>query len=185
MKKISYDQIKSYLNYEPAKIGININYKEDIYSFIGKFRSKVKEEDDILHIFCRDEFLSDKELRLFALSNAKKAREFIDDDDELDKFDLILEVLEEYAYENSTNEELTRIKNLAKVAASISKNSAAWWVAIYSAAADSRTAAICSANKLAEWIPIQEDEDNGIQYDFDCDYVPNYYEIINRLIDFL
>lgn len=76
--KITYEIIKSLtLCYEPEKIGILPSYEASIPEFITEFRDKA----DLILVLCRNEFMSDRELRLFAVWCARQNIHLLDEVD--------------------------------------------------------------------------------------------------------
>ena len=107
MKTITYKQIKD-LNpcYEPESIGIDKDYKTSIVDFIDEYRNKVKSKEDIIWVLCRNEFMTDKQLRLFAVWCAKEAMNSIPKDQQDERSLKAIKVAEDFANGKATKEEL-------------------------------------------------------------------------------
>lgn len=58
--------------YDPSEVGIPINEKLSIKDWVLKYRYVVKREEDIIWLICRPDFMSDKDLRLFAVWCARE-----------------------------------------------------------------------------------------------------------------
>ena len=150
--KITYDLIKSFAPcYDPKDIGIMPDYSAPIPEFIEVYRDKVKSQKDIMWVLCRNDFMTDRELRLFAVWSARQVQHLINDERSIN----VLDVAEKYANGLVTNEELSAARSAARSAAqsawSAAESAAAWsaqsaWSA-WSAAAQS---AAWSAQSAAE-----------------------------------
>lgn len=101
--KITYELIKG-LNpcYNPEDIGITKGYSATIPEFIRKYRDKVKKKRDIIWLLCRDKFMTDKELMLFAVWCARQVQHIVDDK----KYTKAIAVAERHANGLATDEEL-------------------------------------------------------------------------------
>ncbi len=132
--KISYQQIKE-LNpcYDPIEIGMKEDYEDSVVNFIKEYREKVKSKNDIHWVLLRKEFLTVKELRLFAVWSARKVQHLMTDDRSIKALD----VAEAFANGNATQEELDSGADAADAA----------WAAL--AAADAARAALAAAD--AAW----------------------------------
>jgi len=108
--QITYELIKSLKPcYRPEDIGITEGYTANIPEFINKYRHKVKNKDDIIWILCHDEFMTDRELRLFAVWCARRVQHLIVNK----KCIHIIDVAERYAKGLATYEELVSAKESA------------------------------------------------------------------------
>ena len=135
--KISYQQIKE-LNpcYDPIEIGMKEDYEDSVVNFIKEYREKVKSKNDIHWVLLRKEFLTVKELRLFAVWSARKVQHLMTDDRSIKALD----VAEAFANGNATQEELDSGADAADAAwAALAAADAAW------AAADAARAALAAA----------------------------------------
>jgi hypothetical protein len=92
----------------------------------------------------KNEFLTDRELRLYAIENTKDVRKYIPEN-ELEKFDAILDVITKYANGNATEEE----RESAWASARESAWESAWASALASAWASARESALESARASA------------------------------------
>jgi len=112
--KITYDLIKSFNPcYEPEEIGITQGYSATIPEFIKEYREKVHDKQDILWTLCRHEFMTDKELRLYAVWCARQVQHLMTDERSVNA----LNVAERYANGLATNEELHTARDDAWAAA--------------------------------------------------------------------
>lgn len=108
--KITYDLIKSfYPCYEPEEIGITQGYSATIPEFVKEYRDKVHDKEDILWTLCRHEFMTDKELRLYAVWCARQVQHLMTDERSINALD----VAERYANGLATDEELETARDAA------------------------------------------------------------------------
>ena len=142
--RITYNLINSFSPcYEPEEIDINAEYSATIPEFINEYRNKVKEKEDIVWTLCRNEFMSDQDLRLFGVWCARKVQYLMKDERSVKALD----IAEKYANGLATDEEL----NAAKAAASDAAGDAAYaaYAAAYAAYAADWTAARAAAMAAA------------------------------------
>ncbi len=128
--EITYELIQS-LNpcYDPLEIGLPINYEDTVVNFIINYRDKVKSKEDILWVLSRHEFMTDREMRLYAVWCARKVQHLMNDDRSIKALD----VAEAYANGNATYEELDAARDARDARA------AAWdaaWAAAWAAQID-------------------------------------------------
>jgi len=144
---ITYKQIKS-LNpcYNPIEIGMSENYEDSIVNFIIEFRTKVKSIDDILWVLCRNDFMTDKELRLYAVWCARKVQHLMKDERSTNALD----VVERFANGEADQQELDVALAAAGPAARATTWVTAGAAALASAVAAARAAALASA-RAAAW----------------------------------
>ena len=158
--KITYDLIKSFNPcYTPEKIGIAQGYSATIPDFIKEYRDKVHNKQDILWTLCRHEFMTDKELRLYAVWCARQIQHLMTDERSINALD----VAERYANGLATREELSTARAAAwdaawdaasRDAARAAAWAAAWavaWAAARDAAWDAAWAAAWDATRDAAW----------------------------------
>ena len=82
MKNITLELINSFEPcYNPEDIGFDDKMSITPIEFIDKFESKVKSKNDLLWILLRNEFLGDKDLRLFAVWCAREALKLVKNPD--------------------------------------------------------------------------------------------------------
>jgi len=130
--KITYKDLKAmHPCYKPEDIGITKDYVATIPEFIKKYRNKVKGKGDIMWALCRKEYMTEKNMRLFAVWCARESLKLIDKPDE--RSINACNVAEKFANGEATQKEL----NTARCAAW----DAAWGVAGNAA----RGAARCAA----------------------------------------
>ena len=118
---ITYKQIKSFNPcYDPKKIGMLEHYDDSVINFIAEFRSKVESMDDILWVLCRNYFMKDKELRLYAVWCARKVQHLMNDQRSINALD----VAERFANGEATQQELDAARDAQ--AAARDARAAAW-----------------------------------------------------------
>jgi len=153
-KKITYNDLKK-MNpcYEPEEIGITKNYSATIPEFIKEYRNKVKQKQDIIWALCRNDYMTDKDMRLFAVWCAREALKLIENPDP--RSVEICNVAERFANGEATQEELSAAGiaacSAARSAAGSAARSAAGtaaWSAAWSAVESARPTA-CSAARSA------------------------------------
>ena len=132
MKTINNELIRSFSPcYDPSEKNIPDDETLTVIEAVAKYRSIVPAKD-IIWVLCRDEFLTDKDLRLFAVWCAREALKL---DSNPDKGSInACDVAERFANGEATSEELA--------AARVAALAAAW----YAASADARDAA-----RFAAW----------------------------------
>ncbi len=101
--KITYKQILSLKPcYHPRKIGMPEDYEATIPEFIKEYRGKVKKKTDIQWILCHRDFMSEKELRLFAVWCARQVQHLTP----LSKGVSVLDIIDKYMNGYVTKKEL-------------------------------------------------------------------------------
>ena len=89
MQKISYKQIMDLDPcYDPGEVGMPKDYEASIVDFIVEYRSRVNSSSDIHWVLCRNEFLSNKELRLFAVWCARQVQRLMKDERSIKALDV-------------------------------------------------------------------------------------------------
>ena len=149
MKKqtISYKEIMGFNPcYDPVEIGMPKNYEASIVDFIGEYRIKVAEKNDIVWVLVRKKYLSGKELRLFATCCARQVQHLMKDSRSIKALD----VAEKYANGEASKSDLTEA-NAAAFAAAAAAAAAydAAYDAAYARAADAARAAAFAADDAA------------------------------------
>jgi hypothetical protein len=146
-KRINNKLIRSFNPcYDPSEIGIPDKESLSISSWIKKYREQVKNKGDIFWLICRNDFLSDRDLRLFAVWCAResfKLQEVVDQ-----RSIEACNVAERFAMGNATVKELAAAESAAESAA----RGAAWgaaWDAAWSAAESAAESAAWGAARNA------------------------------------
>lgn len=136
MKIINNDLIRS-LNpcYDPSTKGIPDNETLTVHEWVEKYRNVVPAQD-IIWLLLRNEFYTDKQLRLFAVWCTREALKMVDNPDQ--RSVSACDIAERYANGESTDEEL----RAARVAA---------WDAAWDAARDAVWDAVWAAARAAAW----------------------------------
>ena len=148
-KKIRYnDLVKMNPCYIPEDIGITKGYSATIPEFIKEYRDKVKSKEDIIWVICRKEYMSDKDLRLFAVWCAREALKLDDNPDE--RSINACNVAESFANGQANRGELDAAKDAARAAARAAARDAAWGAA-RDAARDAAWDAAWDAARAAAW----------------------------------
>ena len=103
--KITLELINSFTPcYNPEDIGFTKDLELTPLEFIEQFEEKVESKDDIFWLLCRNEFMSDKDLRLFAVWCAREALKLIENPDK--RSIEACNVAEKYANGEATVEQL-------------------------------------------------------------------------------
>ena len=132
MKKVTYQQIKDFKPcYDPIKF-IPENWEGTALDILNISECPI---NDRLWVILRNEFFSDKELRLFAVWCARQALSIPGNESEI--CSNTCDVAERYANGNATYEELIAASAAAREAALLAARLAAW----YAASDDAREAA--------------------------------------------
>ena len=120
--------------YDPSELGIPEDDELPVAEWVKKYRNTVKSQADIVWLLCHNEFLSDKDLRLFSVWCAREALKLVNNPD-VRSVDAC-NVAERYANGEASCEELEAAESAARSAA----ESAAWsaaesasWSAAWSA----------------------------------------------------
>ena len=120
-KKVTYkDIIKFNACYDPIEIGMPKTYSDTIPNFIKEYRDKVKNTEDIIWFLCRKEYMTDKDMRLFAVWCAREALKLVESPDE--RSINACNVAEKFANGEATQEDL----DAARAAARDAARDAAW-----------------------------------------------------------
>lgn len=115
MKTINNELIRSfYPCYDPSTKGIPDNETLTVHEWVEKYRNIVPAQD-ILWLLLRNEFYTDKQLRLFAVWCAREALKLVDNPNE--RSINACDVSERYANGEVTDEELHAARNAAWYAA--------------------------------------------------------------------
>ena len=101
--------------YDPKSIGIPDSESLSVREWIEKYRNKVKSKNDIIWLICRNNFLSDRDLRLFAVWCARESFKLQSNVDP--RSINAVNVSEQFANGSSTKEDLRSAKSAAESAA--------------------------------------------------------------------
>ena len=157
MKTINNELIRSFTPcYDPSEKGIPDDETLPVLEWVEKYRGVVSDED-IIWLLCHEEFLSDKDLRLFAVWCAREALKLVNNPDP--RSIEACNVAERYANGEATDEELEAAADASYAAANAATNDAA------SYAADSATYAATNdyANDAATYAVYAADGDTTIR----------------------
>ena len=122
MKTINNELIRSFSPcYDPSEKKIPNGETLSVLDWVEKYRSVVPPKD-IIWLLCRNEFLSDRDLRLFAVWCAREALGLIDSPDP--RSVAACDVAERYADGDATNGELRATYHYADAAAYASTKAA-------------------------------------------------------------
>jgi hypothetical protein len=153
---INNDLIRSFgACYDPSEVGIPEIETLLIKDWVNKYRDVVKNEEDVIWLLCRKEFMSDKDIRLFAVWCAResfKLQELVDE-----RSINACNVAERFANGEATKDEMYAAQSAAWSVQSTAW-SAAWyaaqsaaWSAAWSAAQSTAWSAARSAAQSAAW----------------------------------
>ena len=156
--KITYEDIMSYKPcYDPAELGdIDKEKALTIPQFVRLYRDRVKSKEDIVWVLCRNEYMSDKDMRLFAVWSAREALKLDENPDP--RSVAACDVAEMFAHGKATKEELA----------------AAWDAALYSAMYAAMYAAMASASASAWYAARNADWD--ATWDAQLDHLLTYFK---------
>jgi len=142
--------------YDPADLGSKESEYLPIAEAIEKYRDKCKSKADIIWLLCRKEFMSDKDMRLFAVWCAREALKLVENPD-LRSINAC-DVAEMFANGNATRKELAAARDAAWAAAWAAARAAARGAALdaaldaaWDAAMDAAMAAAMAAARDAAW----------------------------------
>ena len=104
-RKITYKDLVLMNSYcRPEEIGIKSNYSATIPKFIREYRDKIKNIEDIISLLCRKDYMTERDIRLFAVWCAREALKLVDNPDP--RSINVCNVAEKYAKGKATKEEL-------------------------------------------------------------------------------
>lgn len=145
--KISYNTIISFQPcYDPSDVGIPKNESLSVKDWVLKYRYIVKNEKDILWLICRPDFMSDKDLRLFAVWCARRLLKIKNITNQ--KYIDILNIVERYANGLATTSELLDARKELCIICNEITFHLILWHCTYPAAHEAAIAASRSANVL-------------------------------------
>ncbi len=127
--------------YDPSEVVKDENEELSVKEWVAKYRDLVKDKSDIIWLLCNKLYMSEKDIRLFTVWNAREALKLVDNPDP--RSIEACNVAERYANGKATREELLAAREDAWDA-----TYAAWNTA--SAAAYAATASV-TANAAAAW----------------------------------
>ena len=133
--------------YDPRKIGMPTNYSATIPEFIKEYRDKVKEKEDIVWAVCHDDYMTDKDMRLFAVWCAREALKLIESPDPRSIH--ACDIAEQFANGETTREELDAAWAAARDAVGDAARAA--WDAAEAARAAWAAEAAGDAARAAAW----------------------------------
>ena len=110
-RKINNRLIRSFNPcYDPNEVGIDNKESLPVKEWIEKNRKIVKSRADVVWLLCRKEFMSDRNLRLFAVWCAREALKLVESPDirSINAFN----VAERFANDQTTSEELAAARTL-------------------------------------------------------------------------
>lgn len=125
--------------YNPNDVGIPEQESLSVVDWVQKYRNVVKNQADILWLLCRKEFMSDRDLRLFAVWCARQTYQYCTEENPIDQRSIdAVDCAERFANGQATENELLAAWSAARSAA---------WSAAWSAAMP----AAWPAARLAAW----------------------------------
>ena len=110
--------------YDPSEIGIPDDETLSVKDWIDKYKDKVKSKSDVIWVICRNDFMTNKDLRLFAVWCAREALKLFENPDH--RSINACDVAERYANGEATREELDAARDAAWAAAWDAARDAAW-----------------------------------------------------------
>ena len=142
--------------YDPAELGIKESEYLPIAEAVEKYRDAVKHKEDVIWLLCRPEFMTDRDMRLFAVWCAREALKLVDNPDR--RSVNACDVAERFANGEATSDELdaawsaawSAASDAASAAARDVASAAARYAAMYAAWSVARYAA-SDAAKYAAW----------------------------------
>jgi hypothetical protein len=163
MKTINNELIRTFSPcYDPSEKNIPDDETLTVNEWIDKYREVVPAED-IVWLLMRNHFMSDKDLRLFAVWCARETYALCEDDAPIDQRSIeAVDVAERYANGEATDDELSAARSAAlsaaesaarsavRSAAWSAARSAAWSAALSAAWSAALSAALSAARSAAE-----------------------------------
>ena len=156
LKTISNEIIQRYTPwYDPSECGIPDGEELPIKEWVEKYRKVLQSEYDIIWLLCRNQYMSEKDMRLFAVWCARETLKLVENPDQ--RSIEACNVAERYARGEATDAELKFAELAASSAARESASSvwaasmAAWaavraaWESASSAARESASSAVITA----------------------------------------
>ncbi len=135
--------------YDPSELGSKEREYLPIVEAVEKYLDKCKNKGDVVWLLCRKEFMTDRDMRLFAVWCAREALKLLENPDQrsIDACD----VAERFANGEATSDELSAARDAAWDAAVDRWDAAraAAWDAAWAAARDAAWAAAWAAARAA------------------------------------
>jgi len=153
--KINNKLIRSFKPcYNPSEIGIPETESLKIKDWVEKYRNQVKNKEDVIWLLCRKDFMTDKDLRLFAVWCAREALKLVDNPDKRSVD--ACNIAEKFANNQATTEDMAAARDAAWAAAGDAAGAAAGDAAGAAAgaaawAAGAAGAAARAAARAAAW----------------------------------
>ena len=145
MKTISNRIIRKFKPcYDPSEVVADESEELTVIEWVNKYRDLVHDKADIIWLLCNKHFMTDKDMRLFAVWCAQEALKLVDNPDA--RSINVCDVAERYANGEATEEELSAAWADAWAAA----QDAAWAAARAAAQAAARDASL-AASWAASW----------------------------------
>jgi hypothetical protein len=115
MKTINNELIRSFNPcYNPLEVGISDEETLSVVGWVEKYRTVVKSKSDIIWLLCRKEFMSDKDLRLFAVWCARNAYKYCIKEYPIDPRTIAaVDCAEKFAHGNASIRELVFARDAA------------------------------------------------------------------------
>ena len=152
MKTINNKLIRSFNPcYDPSEKGIPDDETLTVHEWVSKYKDVVP-ISDILWLLLRNDFYTDKQLRLFAVWCAREALKMVDNPDQ--RSINACDIAERYANGEATDKELRAARTVALAAARTVALAAARTVALAAVLAAERAAeraAVLAAARAAAW----------------------------------
>ena len=147
MKTISNRIIRK-LNpcYDPSEVVKDENEELPVREWVAKYRNLVKDKSDIIWLLCNKLYMSDKDMRLFAVWCAREALKLVANPDP--RSVNACDVAERYANGEATDEELAAARDAAWTASDAASDAAR--AATWDARAAAQDAARAAA-RAATW----------------------------------
>ena len=73
--------------YDPQEIGMPVNYNKPVKVFIDEYKDRVKEKHDILWLLLDNDYMTDKDLRLFAVCCTREALKLVKNPDVAERYE--------------------------------------------------------------------------------------------------
>ena len=158
--------------YDPSELGSKESEYLPIVEAVEKYRDKCKNKEDFVWLLCRKEFMTEKDMRLFAVWCAREALKLLENPDQrsLNACD----VAERFANGEATSDELDAAWAAARSAAGAAAGSAARYAA-WAAAEAAAGAAASDAAWAAAWAAAS-DEASDEARDAQIDKLLTYFK---------
>ena len=143
MKTISNRIIRKFKPcYDPSEVVADESEELTVIEWVNKYRDLVRNKADIIWLLCNKHFMTDKDMRLFAVWCAREALKLVDNPDA--RSINACDVAERYTNGEATEEELSAARDAAQAAA----QDAAWAARAASQAAAQDDAQDAQIDKL-------------------------------------